>query len=55
MQTMIQNIFMDQKSYELIQKNQDFEHICSVILNGVDTDKPQPQTIIINKIEFQRV
>lgn len=53
MQTMIQNIFMDQKSYELIQKNQDFEHICSVILNGVDTDKPQPQTIIINKIEFQ--
>ena len=35
MQTMIQNIFMDQKSYELIQKNQDFEHICSVILNGV--------------------
>lgn len=25
MQTMIQNIFMDQKSYELIQKNQDFE------------------------------
>ena len=53
MQTMIQNIFMDQKSYELIQKNQDFEHICSVVLNGVDTDKPQPQTIIINKIEFQ--
>ena len=53
MQTMIQNIFMDQKSYELIQKNQDFEHICSVILNGVDTDKPQPQTIIINKIAFQ--
>lgn len=46
MQTMIQNIFMDQKSYELIQKNQDFEHICSVILNGVDTDKPQPQTIM---------
>ena len=45
MQTMIQNIFMDQKSYELIQKNQDFEHICSVILNGVDTDKPQ-DTII---------
>lgn len=53
MQTMIQNIFMDQKSYELIQKNQDFEHICSVILKGVDTDKPQPQTIIINKIAFQ--
>ena len=54
MQTMIQNIFMDQKSYELIQKNQDFEHICSVILNGVDTDKPQPQTIIINKIKKKR-
>ena len=47
MQTMIQNIFMDQKSYELIQKNQDFEHICSVILNGVDTDKRECETFSV--------
>lgn len=46
MQTMIQNIFMDQKSYELIQKNQDFEHICSVILNGVVPINPSLKQLL---------
>ena len=38
---MIQNIFMDQKSYELIQKNQDFEHICSIADAAMYANKKQ--------------
>ena len=33
MQTMIQNIFMDQKSYELIQKNRDRFKFCVNVKN----------------------
>lgn len=49
----IQNIFMDQRSYEHIQEESDFEKIISVILNNIDTSITNPQAIIINGIKFE--
>ena len=48
----VQNIFMDQKSYELIQDRLPLQDIISVILDNIDTTNPKPQSITIDGIEF---
>ena len=53
MKNITQNIFMDQKSYELIQSKDSLENIISAILKDIDTTKNQPQTIIINGFKFE--
>lgn len=52
MKKFIQNIFMDLKSYNLLQTEMD-ENIISFILDSIDTTKIQPQSIIIGGIEFK--
>ena len=49
----IQNIFMDQKSFELIQNKNKFENLISDILKSIDTTQSQPQTIILEGIKFE--
>lgn len=51
MKNIIQNIFIDQKSYELIQNKNNSKRIISTILDNIDTTRGQTQSIIICGIE----
>lgn len=53
MKNNIQNLFMDQRSYELIQNKNNFENMISEILKSIDTTQSQPQTVILDGIEFE--
>lgn len=53
MKKIIQNIFIDQKSYELIQDRLSLEDIISIILDNIDTTNIQSQSITIDGIEFE--
>lgn len=53
MKNIIQNIFIDQKSYELIQNKSNSEKIISTILDNMDTTKVQAQSLIICGIEYK--
>lgn len=53
MKSNIQNIFMDQKSYESIQDKSDIRKVIEMVLERMETDKPQPQKITIEGIEFE--
>ena len=51
MKNIIENIFIDQKSYEHIQNKTSSENIISTILSKIDTTSAQTQSIIISDIE----
>ena len=53
MKNIIQNIFIDQKSYELIQNKNNSKRIISIILDNIDTTRGQTQSINICGIEFK--
>ncbi len=53
MENIIQNIFMDQKSYERIQGKSNIRDVIATVLMCVETDKTQPQKVTIEGIEFE--
>lgn len=53
MENIIQNIFMDQKSYESIQEKSNIRDVIETVLERVETDKTQPQKVTVEGIEFE--
>ena len=53
MENIIQNIFMDQKSYERVQGKSNIRDVIATVLMCVETDKTQPQKVTIEGIEFE--
>lgn len=53
MKNSIQNVFMDQKSYEIIQDSVDLDSMIETILTGVRGNETQHQSIAIAGVLFE--
>lgn len=53
MKNIIQNIFMDQKSYERIHGKSDIRKVIETVLEHIEADESQTQKITIEGIEFE--